>query len=262
MWPYLLPIAPSLEWNGGVMTDTSAWYEVKGVFTANGGEQFVTITNFSFNQDTDTIALFPPIPFNTLYDEGHFYLDDVSVYELPEVFAGDDTTIYAPNSTLSLGPLTTKPGITYSWSPSTGLNNPNIANPTATPTQTTTYILTVTDTSQYACSPQMYDTVTVTVIDTSFDTSEGILFVPTAFSPNGDNNNDILYVRSRYPIEKLEFKVFDRWGVEVFSTADPTKGWDGKYKDKALNNSVFFYYAKAVIRGREFSVKGNVTLIK
>jgi hypothetical protein len=77
------------------------------------------------------------------------------------LFAGNDTLIH-PGDTAYLG----APGrsdISYSWQPTTGLNNATIANPIAHPSVTTQYVLTVIDTNRWACNPVMYDTVIVTV---------------------------------------------------------------------------------------------------
>lgn len=144
-------------------------------------------------------------------------------------------------------------GGNYSWSPPDDLNCPTCPNPQASPTVTTTYTMTVTD--SLGCS--MTDTVTVFV-----DILCGEVFVPNAFSPNGDNQNDILFVRGAC-IETMEFSVYNRWGEQVFQSTDPTFGWDGVWRGVACENAVFHYVLKGtLIDGTEINKKGNVSLIK
>ena len=124
---------------------------------------------------------------------------------------------------------------------------------TATPTNTTTYYLNKTE-----CSITTTDSITVTVNDCR----EPDIFVPSAFSPNGDNQNDVLFVRSNKPVESLEFNVYDRIGELVFSTTDINVGWDGTFNNEKMNNGVFFYYCKAMVDGKEYFLKGDVTLVR
>ena len=89
----------------------------------------------------------------------------------------------------------------------------------------------------------------------------GEIFVPTAFSPNGDSQNDILYVFGNC-ITDLEFAIFDRWGEKVFETQDETKGWDGRYNGKDLNAASFAYYLNATVKGEAIKKHGSITLVK
>lgn len=163
--------------------------------------------------------------------------------------AGNNVTITQGESTILNG--TGPAGATYSWSPSTGLSCTNCQNPTASPTQTTTYYLTVT---QNGCSAT--DTVTVFV-----DLPCGELFVPNVFSPNDDGKNDMLYVLGNC-ITNLEFAIYDRWGEKVFETQSAIYGWDGTYGGKPLDAAVFVYYLSATVNGVEVKQHGNITLIK
>ena len=88
------------------------------------------------------------------------------------------------------------------------------------------------------------------------------VFVPNAFSPNNDNNNDVLYVRGLY-IEKVIFRVFDRWGEMVFESTDVSQGWDGTFRNKLLQPDVYDYYLDVTcVGGLKSIVKGNVTLMR
>ncbi|MBK6775482.1 MAG: gliding motility-associated C-terminal domain-containing protein [Flavobacteriales bacterium] len=146
-------------------------------------------------------------------------------------------------------------GVNYSWLPVGQVSDPNIANPTATITQTTTFYVTVSD---GICTKG--DSVTVTVYELNCGIPD--IYVPNAFTPNADGNNDVLFVRGRF-ITSLEFKIFDRWGELVFSTTDQSKGWDATFKDKPVDPAVFVYWLKVrCADGQEHFEKGNVTVIR
>ncbi len=89
------------------------------------------------------------------------------------------------------------------------------------------------------------------------------LFIPTAFSPNGDGINDVLNVLAGKDIVELEFAIYDRWGQLVFETKDPLKGWDGTFAGQDLNSGVFAYQVHAVfIDEEEIKKGGNITLMR
>lgn len=168
----------------------------------------------------------------------------------PIANAGADVTITLGSSTTlnGSGPA----GSTYSWTPSTGLSCTTCQNPVASPSQTTVYYLTVTESG---CSS--VDTVIVYV-----DIVCGDLFVPQVFSPNMDGNNDVLYVYGAC-IQDMDFAIFDRWGEKVFETNDQSVGWDGTYKGKLLDAAVFVYYLKGKNQhGEDINQHGNITLVK
>ena len=86
--------------------------------------------------------------------------------------------------------------------------------------------------------------------------------IPNIFTPNGDGNNDKLFVRGNN-IKELYFAVYDRWGEKVFETTDKNYGWDGSYKGNNLNGNVFVYYCYGKYNdGLEFKQKGDVTLVR
>jgi len=93
----------------------------------------------------------------------------------------------------------------------------------------------------------------------------GDFFLPTAFSPNGDNKNDYFRPRS-ICIKSLELKIYNRWGNLVFETTDVnTKGWDGSTikGGKEANQEVFVYQVIATMNdGKVHDLKGNVTLMR
>lgn len=141
-------------------------------------------------------------------------------------------------------------GWTYEWS-----------NGATTQTQTViaegdaTYTVTVTDAN--GCTAETQVSIRVNPPDCEED-----VFIPTAFSPNQDGNNDVLYVRSNY-IDEMELIIFNRWGQEVFTSNNINNGWDGTYKGKELSSDAFAYYLRVrCIDGNTITRRGNISLLR
>jgi len=140
----------------------------------------------------------------------------------------------------------------YIWSPILGLSCSNCLNPNASPINTTTYTVTVTDAN--GCSASDDVTVFINVV-------EGV-GVPNAFSPNGDGQNDVLLVRGN-GIEKINFIVYNRYGQKVFESTNQSEGWDGTHRGKTLNTGVFAFTLEYNFFGQETeSLTGTITLMK
>lgn len=126
-----------------------------------------------------------------------------------------------------------------------------------------TDLATIIDTMNYGYLESYYyfDDVSVYECD-SVIAVENNLFVPTAFSPNGDGNNDFLFVRGQN-IKDLHFSVYDRWGEKVFETNDINVGWDGTFNEEKMESAVFAYYITLTyLDGKAEAKKGNVSLIR
>ena len=92
--------------------------------------------------------------------------------------------------------------------------------------------------------------------------TEGDVMVPNAFSPNGDGNNDVLFVLGTNVL-KFELNIFNRWGKRVFTSTNQSDGWDGTFKGQKENNGVFAYsLVYTTPDGTQHSTKGNITLIR
>lgn len=166
--------------------------------------------------------------------------------------SADVTIAQGQNTTLAAGG-----GGSYTWS--TGENTSQII---VAPTLTTIYCVTVTDTGN--CS----DTACVTVFVDEIDCTPSVtgqLFMPNAFSPNNDGENDVIniYFGNMNCIKTFELAIYDRWGAKVFETTSPVAQWDGNYKGEPMGTAVFAYYMKAVlITGDEIVKKGNISLVR
>lgn len=179
---------------------------------------------------------------------------NVSALNPLAVVASADPTIILPNASSQLTGLPSG-NFTYTWTPTLGLSNPSIANPQATIEQTTVFTLNVSD---GLCTGS--DTVLIKVFDSICGAP--FVFIPNAFSPNKDGQNDKLYVRGPF-IESFIFRVYDRWGELVWETTNLTEGWDGTFRGKLLDPDVYDYYLQATcVGGLENIIKGNVTLIR
>lgn len=89
-----------------------------------------------------------------------------------------------------------------------------------------------------------------------------LIDVPTAFTPNGDGINDILYVKGA-AIETMEFSIYNRWGQLVFHSTTPEVGWNGTFNGKPQPMESYAYVLNAVfINGETESKKGNITLLE
>lgn len=89
-----------------------------------------------------------------------------------------------------------------------------------------------------------------------------LIGVPTAFSPNNDGENDFLFVKGA-AIEKMDLKIFNRWGQLVFETIDPNKGWDGTFNGQPQPIDAYAYVLNVTfIDGTSKLLKGNITLLR
>ncbi|MEM1218809.1 MAG: gliding motility-associated C-terminal domain-containing protein, partial [Bacteroidota bacterium] len=134
----------------------------------------------------------------------------------------------------------------------------NCPNPISNTQNTITYEVFVQD--DQGCDA--ITEVTVRVI------KERVVLVPTAFSPNGDTNNDLLLVHGKEGTVVELFQIFDRWGELVyedrnFLVNDPQRGWNGVFRGQLMNSGVFIWYVEALyIDGDRETFKGSTTLIR
>ncbi|MFZ4456202.1 MAG: gliding motility-associated C-terminal domain-containing protein [Bacteroidales bacterium] len=89
---------------------------------------------------------------------------------------------------------------------------------------------------------------------------ESYLKVPRVFSPNGDGKNDVFYAEYK-SIKSFHGWIFNRWGNELFTWTDPSKGWDGKVGGKYVNPGVYFYIIEAEgTDGQSHNLKGDINV--
>lgn len=188
--------------------------------------------------------------------------ETVSVYEPPfvTVDAGPDQRIKLGEGTELQGQIFPLTNQVYEWLPADSLDCNSCLDAAVDPTQTTPYILSVTDTVS-GCLIQ--DEVIISV-----DKDRNI-YIPNAFSPDGNGNNDIFQVYSGVGVrEILVLRVYDRWGEQVYegnniSPFDNKTGWNGIFKGQAMNPAVFVYYTEVLFVDNERKeYAGDVTLLR
>ena len=92
--------------------------------------------------------------------------------------------------------------------------------------------------------------------------NEGVIDVPSAFSPNGDGANDVLYVRG-FGVKEMEFRLFNRWGELVFFTSDMDIGWDGTFRGQLQEVEVYVYTLTGTFDdNKAFDKQGNISLLR
>ncbi len=179
------------------------------------------------------------------------------------VYQFDFSVDATPSTTISFGETTvlgyTLTGVsgnyTNVWNPSGSLSCADCASPVASPSNTTLYQIQVTNDAGCTAS----DTLTVYVVP------DYTIYVPNAFTPNGDGNNDLFEIYGKVKsLEFLHVQIFNRWGEKVFESYDHSFSWDGTFKGVLQNPGVYVWQLKLTFLDghREDLRKGTVTLIK
>lgn len=173
---------------------------------------------------------------------------EITVYAV-NPFAGNDT-ILAKGQKLQLA---ASGGEFYAWSPADGLSSVNIPDPVVSGDQDMTYLLKVSNSQ--GCFG--YDSISVKYY------AGPEVYIPTAFSPNGDGQNDQFRFIPVGITEYEFFRIFNRWGQEVYSSTDFRKGWDGTIKGApAPVDTYIWILAGKDFTGKSILKKGTVTLVK
>lgn len=177
----------------------------------------------------------------------------VTVNPRVRAYAGRDTIVVVGQPLFFNG----SGGINYLWSPATGLTSTNIPNPVGVygmNIDSVRYKLVVSDAA--GCADSAYVLVRVYKVKPT-------IFVPTAFTPNGDGLNDTVYPIS-VGIKRINyFSIYNRWGQLVFTTTQDRHGWDGTLGGKLQNSGVFVWMVSAVdYLGTPIFLKGTVALIR
>jgi hypothetical protein len=152
-----------LEFNNSIITDTINWVKISGIYTAVGGEQYITIGNFFNDANTDTLNM-----LDGTYKGAVYFFDDVSVIPIDSIpsgmpaYAGVDTNVIVGDSVFVGQQIS---NLNCNWYNAGGsLIASGISGIYVNPTTTTYYVV-----EQNLCGTITYDTVTVTVLPTSIN---------------------------------------------------------------------------------------------
>lgn len=171
---------------------------------------------------------------------------EVVVFPLPVAYAGIDTNVALGYSVI----LTGSGGSTYDWTPTTGLDNPFVANPICAPNATTTYTLTVTDLNGCSASDSVIVILNGDIILTIYD----------IITPNGDGFNDTWYIENilNYPNNNLS--VFNRYGQPVYEKTGYVNDWDGTFNGDPLPDGAYYYVLELTDSGTIY--KGALNIVR
>ncbi len=171
---------------------------------------------------------------------------------IPKVLLGNDQIIFK-GDTITLKSITSggfDNNLIYEWSPTNGLNNPSIASPIASPSITTEYVLKVKS-STSSCTNS--DNIVVKV--------KAKIIVPTGFTPNQDNVNDVWELEGIEEYPNAEVKIYNRWGNEIFSTLSyRSNPFNGRIDNISLPAATYYYVIKADADIRP--ITGYLTIVR
>lgn len=186
------------------------------------------------------------ISSNMLGEDTLFKANYVHVIPSPTVLVSSNTSINYGDSTI----LVATGGPPYTWD--TGDTGSSIS---VSPTSITSYTVVVT--AANGCTRA--DVVTVYVEPCP------VLFLPNAFSPNADGENDFLqlYNDNQRCVKEVSIQIFDQWGTMVFSSTDRYFQWNGADGTALLNPGVFVYNLQIkMFDDSTMNKQGNISLVR
>lgn len=175
----------------------------------------------------------------------------VTIFDLPDLsFDPSDTSILAGEQ-VQLKPVVGNTVNLFHWAPASALQDALSLSPYTIPLlHDMSYTLTVSD--QHNCVAK--GNIKVHVLQR--------LYMPNAFTPNGDHLNDVFRIPSGTSIELNTFSIYDRWGNIVFTTHNLTEGWDGTLHGQPLESGIFIFTVSGIFNAAPFTSKGTVLLVR
>jgi gliding motility-associated-like protein len=227
---------------------------------ANGGVKYTwstTDTGVTFNCNGCNNPVVIPTASSTYtviisdqYNCADTLTSTITVYPTPKIVATPkDTTIFYGGSLQ----LHASGASEFIWAPSLNLSNPGVSAPVVGPVmEPISYVVYGID--EHNCSNT--DTVNINL---NYRTP---IFVPSAFTPNHDGKNDIFRVGGLTFQKVIEFRVFNRWGQQIFADAG-NSGWDGTYNSVMQDIGIYYYLIRVVSPdGYEQTFQGEVSLLR
>ncbi len=219
--------------------DTYSWLPTSGVLNPTSSSTqitpsvttiyTVTASNGGLCSSTATLQIFVnPIPF---------------------VYAGVDTTINIDESYILHGTGNVMVGFLSPDSIPLICNYCSVVE--VNPKEYTCYKL--RGENEFGC--EAFDDICIKI------TKDWNIYIPNAFTPNGDIDNEI-FIPVGYGLAEIKLFIFDRWGVQIFKSQGEVIGWDGKNKGKLCEQDVYVYQADIkTISGKKIKRIGHVTLL-
>jgi gliding motility-associated-like protein len=227
----------------------------KATFVASGGNTFAWAPTTGLNNNTAS-GVVSSATSNIIYTVSVSHdgvcanttTVSLTVNPLPKVFAGRDTTCNLDDQIF----INAVGNGTITWISGDYINCKDCPNTQIMPKYTGCYI--AESVNEFGC--KVTDEVCINI------TTDYGIYIPNAFSPNGDGLNDIFLVYG-HSISDVKMDIFDRWGEKLFSSTDIAKGWNGVYKNVECEVGVYVY--KVSFKGldnKKHEKVGHVTLNK
>ncbi len=231
--------------------------------TANGGfPPFHLISEAAFFTDTYTLTNLPAGDYSIeVVDAAGCTASTTAVLTAPPVLEIElpETLTILPGETQVLMPVFSEMPTEIRWSPGSTLSCTDCPEPTASPDRNTLYRIEAYD----ANGCRSVDSILI-VLDT-----RRRVFIPNAFSPNGDGYNDFFAIAAGPGVSALrDFYVFNRWGAVVFKAVEvvpnaPETAWDGFFRGKACDPGSYAYRVSATFTDGQTEVfSGDITLVR
>lgn len=249
----MMPIAVVPQVTPSISNNAVICAGEKTTLHAGGGNTFVWTPSVTLNQNNISGVVASPTA-STIYTVhisnsaycGHDATVSVIVNPLPIVSAGRDTTYNLDEPMF----LFAKGTGTLTWTSGEGIFCSVCPETKITATHSGCYVIETIN--EFGCKAK--DDVCIEIT-----TNSGV-FIPNAFSPNGDGLNEVFLVYG-YSISDVTMDIFDRWGERLFSSTDQKLGWDGTYKGKPCTNDSYVYKVSYKgLDGKKQYKTGHVTI--
>ena len=222
------------------------WYETATGVTPIAGATSAVFTTGVLSSNT---SFYVSVVNNNGCESARLEVQAV-INALPQVNAGPDITVKKGVPVTLQG---SGSGVSFLWTPATGLSNSKIPAPVLRPNNTGEFTYTLTTTSAEGCTAS--DEVQVSVVPN--------LDIPNGFTPNGDGVNETWEIKGIEDCSTCLVEIFDRWGSLVYRTTDyASKPWSGKMNNTGADLPVATFYYIITQSGGQDKLSGSVTIIK
>lgn len=240
-----------------------------------------TLSDYRYMVDANGVLLTPDVPADLFGDGIHIIevfdpngcstFDTVSIDQPEEIvvsFAEPILEIELGDSTTRLEPIITPIGTqvdSFIWTPTQYLSDPTVEQPIVFPLESLEYTLEIVDENGCDASGSVF---------VELDANRNV-YIPSAFSPNGDGVNDEFRVYPCVGVTEISsVRIFDRWGNQVFEApeADVSSGlfcdgglplWDGRFRGEDMNMGVYVYVVEVTfLDGVTLFYRGDLNLVR
>lgn len=194
-----------------------------------------------------TISL---VAYSTLGCGSNLLKKDIKVGQTPNINAGPDLIVQKGMQKIIAATSNIAGENSYLWTPGDFLNDAKILNPEFTATSNIKYQLTAIN-KESNCTAT--DEMEIRIVEE--------IFVPSAFTPNGDGKNDLWRIPALETYPNSIIRVFNRYGELVYSGTGLSKGWDGTYKGKPLPTGGYVYIIQPTNNPIQ-NIQGTLMLIR